>query len=191
MGHSSGSRPWWQASFSPGCGGGSRSVASDPLRPRQAPLSLGLFRPEYWSGLPFPPPGDLLDPRIKPRSPPLQADAILSEPSRKALLWVKILLKVQAEGLTLKENWIQQDLQIKSQTTSPQASLQTPLQVILAPGTSTSRKAPVTHWPSPPGWLPCVPRPPRVCKLRQHRKTQAYQGPVPSQLSHTGSPGVA
>ena len=32
----------------------------------QAPLSMGFSRPEYWSGLPFPPPGDLPDPEIKP-----------------------------------------------------------------------------------------------------------------------------
>ena len=35
---------------------------------RQAPLSMGFFRQEYWSGLPFPPPGDLPDPGIKPLS---------------------------------------------------------------------------------------------------------------------------
>ena len=35
---------------------------------RQAPLSMGFSRQEYWSGLPFPPPGDLPDPGIKPRS---------------------------------------------------------------------------------------------------------------------------
>ena len=34
----------------------------------QAPLSTGFFRPEYWSGLPFPLPGDLLNPGIKPVS---------------------------------------------------------------------------------------------------------------------------
>ena len=34
----------------------------------QAPLSMGLSRQEYWSGLPFPSPGDLPDPRIKPIS---------------------------------------------------------------------------------------------------------------------------
>ena len=38
----------------------------------QAPLSVGLSRQEYWSGLPFPPPGDLPDPGIKPASPTLQ-----------------------------------------------------------------------------------------------------------------------
>ena len=35
---------------------------------RQAPLSMGLLRQEYWSGLPSPPPGDLLDPGIEPAS---------------------------------------------------------------------------------------------------------------------------
>ena len=38
---------------------------------RQAPLSIGFPRQEYWSKLPFPPPGDLPDPGIKPRSPGL------------------------------------------------------------------------------------------------------------------------
>ena len=41
----------------------------------QAPLFLGFFRQEYWSGLPFPLPGDLPDPGIKLGSPALQADS--------------------------------------------------------------------------------------------------------------------
>ena len=45
----------------------------------QAPLSMGFSRQEYWSGLPFPSPGDLPDPGIEPRSPALQADALPSE----------------------------------------------------------------------------------------------------------------
>ena len=49
----------------------------------QAPLSMGFSRQQYWSGLPFPPPGDLSDPGIEPRFPALQADSSLSEPSRK------------------------------------------------------------------------------------------------------------
>ena len=44
------------------------------------PLSMGFSSQEYWSGLPFPSPGDLSDPGIEPRSPALQADALLSEP---------------------------------------------------------------------------------------------------------------
>ena len=42
---------------------------------RQAPLSMGYSRQEYWSGLPFPSPEDLPDPGIKFRSPALQAEA--------------------------------------------------------------------------------------------------------------------
>ena len=49
----------------------------------QAPLSMGFSRQEYWSGLPFPSPGDLPDPGIKPRSPALQEDALTSEPPGK------------------------------------------------------------------------------------------------------------
>ena len=41
----------------------------------QASLSMGFSRQEYWSGLPFPSPGDLPDPGIEPRSPALEADA--------------------------------------------------------------------------------------------------------------------
>ena len=43
----------------------------------------GISRQEYWSGLPFPSPGDLPDPGIKPWSPTLQADTLTSEPPGK------------------------------------------------------------------------------------------------------------
>ena len=46
----------------------------------QSPQSMEFSRQEYWSGLPFPSPGDLPDPRIEPRSTALQADALPSEP---------------------------------------------------------------------------------------------------------------
>ena len=49
----------------------------------QAPLFMGFSRQEYWSGLPFPSPGDLPDPGIEPGSPALQADTLLSEPPGK------------------------------------------------------------------------------------------------------------
>ena len=45
----------------------------------QAPPSMEFSRQEYWSGLPFPSPGDLPDPGITPRSPTLQAGALPSE----------------------------------------------------------------------------------------------------------------
>ena len=44
---------------------------------------MGFSRQEYWSGLPFPSPGNLPSPGIKPRSPTLQADSLLSESSGK------------------------------------------------------------------------------------------------------------
>jgi len=40
---------------------------------------MGFSRQEYWSGLPFPSPGDFPDPRIEHRSPALQADSLPSE----------------------------------------------------------------------------------------------------------------
>ena len=50
-----------------------------------APLSMGFSRQEYWSGLPFPSPGDLPDPGTESCSPTLQADSLLSEPQGKQL----------------------------------------------------------------------------------------------------------
>ena len=50
---------------------------------RQAPLSEGFSRQEYWSGLPFPSREDLPDPGTEPGSPVLQADALSSEPPGK------------------------------------------------------------------------------------------------------------
>ena len=60
---------------------------------RQAPLSMGFSRQEYWSGLPFPSPGHLPDPGIEPRSPALEADALTSEPPGKPICpleWIKL-----------------------------------------------------------------------------------------------------
>ena len=51
----------------------------------QAPLSMEFPTQEYWSGLPLPSPGDLPKPGIKPGSPSLQADSLLSEPSGKPI----------------------------------------------------------------------------------------------------------
>ena len=51
----------------------------------QAPLSMGVSRKEYWSGLPFPSPENLPDPGIKPKSLILQEDTLLSEPPGKPI----------------------------------------------------------------------------------------------------------
>ena len=49
----------------------------------QAPLSMGFSRQEYWSGQPFPSPGDVPNPGIKPMSLALQTDSLLLEPPGK------------------------------------------------------------------------------------------------------------
>ena len=49
----------------------------------QALQSMEFSRQKYWSGLPFPSPGDLPNPEIEPGSPTLQADALPPEPPGK------------------------------------------------------------------------------------------------------------
>ena len=50
----------------------------------QAPPSTGFSRQEYWSGLPFPSPGDLPNPGIEAGSPALQVDALPCKPPGKS-----------------------------------------------------------------------------------------------------------
>ena len=56
---------------------------------RQAPLSMGFPRQEYWSGLPFPSPGDLPDPWTKPKSPTVVGGFFTPELSGKPTRWSK------------------------------------------------------------------------------------------------------
>ena len=69
-----------------------RSLMSDSATPRtpahQTPLSMGISRKEYWSGLPVPSPGHLPDSGIEPRSPALQADSFPSEPPGCKFRWI-------------------------------------------------------------------------------------------------------
>ena len=69
----------------------------------QTSPSMGFSRQEYWSGLPFPSPGDLPDPGIKPVSPALQADALpsdafLDQGSPRADSFEKTLMLGKIEG---------------------------------------------------------------------------------------------
>ena len=69
------------------------TLATQGLVAHQAPLSMEISRQEYWSGLPFPPPGDFLDPGIEPLFPVSLALAGLyftTEPSGKSILPCKI-----------------------------------------------------------------------------------------------------
>ena len=56
----------------------------------QAPLSMGFPRQEYWSGLPFPSPGDLPDPGIEPGSPALKEDSLPAEPPGTSVFVVQV-----------------------------------------------------------------------------------------------------
>ena len=69
----------------------------------QAPLSMGFSRQEYWSGLPFPSPGDVPDPGIEPVSPTLRADDLLSEPPGNL---AKRFTQVFLYHLTAETDWI-------------------------------------------------------------------------------------
>ena len=61
----------------------------------QTPLSMRFCRQGYWSGLPFPSPGDLPNPGIEPGSPALQADSLLTELQGKPLyVYVKSLAQL-------------------------------------------------------------------------------------------------
>ena len=76
------------------------SVMSNSFRPlwtvaSQVPLSVGFYRQEYGSELPFPPPGDLLDPRIKlvsPASPAFAGRFFATEPPGNPVLHIRLFL---------------------------------------------------------------------------------------------------
>ena len=70
----------------------SESVSHLVVSDCQAPLSMGLPRQEYWSGLPFPSPGNLPKPGIEPWSPELQADSLPSEPPVKHIYTLDLFI---------------------------------------------------------------------------------------------------
>ena len=63
----------------------------------QTPLSMGISRQEYWSGLPFPLLGDLADPEIKPTSPALTGGSLPTVPPRKPGLCNNIKKKLEID----------------------------------------------------------------------------------------------
>ena len=65
---------------------------------------MGFSKEEYWSGLPFPSPGDLPDPGIEPRSPTLKADALTSEPPGKPqiALWTVCIITKKDRSVSHK-----------------------------------------------------------------------------------------
>ena len=59
----------------------------------QAPPSMGFPTQEYWSGLPFPSPGDLADPGSEPGSLALQADTLPSEPPEATIIIIVVVIE--------------------------------------------------------------------------------------------------
>ena len=97
------------------------SVMSDSATPRtvarQAPLSMGFSRQEYWSGLPCPPPGDLSDPGIQPVSlmpPALAVQFFTTSATWEARACTTSLTKMQC---TLKQNKTQINRKTNPDTT--------------------------------------------------------------------------
>ena len=65
-----------------------------------APMSMEFSRQEYWSGLPFPSPGEFPNPGIEPRSSALQADSLLPEPPGKSIFLTGCILQLEARLLS-------------------------------------------------------------------------------------------
>ena len=62
---------------------------------------MGFSRPEYWIGLPFPSPEDLLDPGIELGSPALQADSLPPEPHRETTEACSNFAKADTNSLSI------------------------------------------------------------------------------------------
>ena len=72
---------------------------------RQAPLSMGFPRQEYWSELPFPPPGDLPNPGVEPASPVLADRFFSTAPPGKPLHYSKTYLSPSLFLLRVVKFW--------------------------------------------------------------------------------------
>ena len=80
------------------CSVASNSLVTPWTIAHQAPLSMGLPRQEYWSGLPFPSPGDLPYPGIKLVSPALAGGFLTSEPQGSPISGIDALIKETPES---------------------------------------------------------------------------------------------
>ena len=84
----------------------------------QAPLSVEFSRHTYWSGLPCPPPGELPDPGIEPKSPVVQVDSLPTEPPRKPRAPIPTF-----RAFSSVQSLCRVQLSVTPWTTAPQASL--------------------------------------------------------------------
>ena len=83
----------------------------------QAPLSVGFSRQAYWSGLPFPTPGDLPDPGIKPGSPVLIGRFFITVPPEKPRLFqLQVLSNLNTDQAFLIKFYVQTEMHCKDKT---------------------------------------------------------------------------
>ena len=102
----------------------SDSVTPWTLCDCQFPLSMEFFRQEYWSGLPFPSPGDLPNLGIEPGSPTLQAESLLSEPPGKPYIFTLSVFKGMYD---LGQTWEEQNKATQKERTNFGHSTSIPL----------------------------------------------------------------
>ena len=112
----------------------------------QTSLSMGFTSQEYWSRLPCPPPGDLPNPGIEPRSPTLQADGLPSEPPGKPMnigddslsLLQRIFLTQESNQGLLHCRWILYQLRYQGLYRKPKAEVGLFSVILLSKSTGTS-----------------------------------------------------
>ena len=86
----------------------------------QAPLSVVFLREEYWSGLSFPSPGDLLNPEIKPRSPTIEVDFFFEGSPRSENAFTQIVGKREGSSALIANDLEQQQVELKQQESTCQ-----------------------------------------------------------------------
>ena len=115
----------------------------------QIPMSMGFPRQEYWSGLPFPSPGDLWDPGIKPRSPALQVNSLPTELCEKPIL---PLVTNDCISWGFPSGSVIKNLPVKQETQVPSLDHEHPLEKRLATHSRiltwkiSWTEEPVYHW---------------------------------------------
>ena len=112
----------------------------------QALLSTGFPRQEYWSGLPFPPPGDLPDPGMEVTSPALQADSVPLVQPGKSLHSLVVVVHLLSRVLLFATLW----------TATCQAPLSFTISWSLLKFMSTESDSIQPSYPLPPISLPAL-----------------------------------
>ena len=116
--------------FSPplGCTSESESCIQLSVTPwtvaYQAPLSMEFSRQEYWSGLPFPPPGNLPNPGnepTSPASPAMQVDSLPAEPPRKPTM--EYYSAIKNEIIPFTATWMDPEIAVLSEVSQTKINI--------------------------------------------------------------------